>query len=868
MERYCNPDNVIDSDMRRDLYASDAPVYSNSFFKEMAMVVKRQVSLAFRDSEFVVTGLTQAFLVGVFLGSLFFQLNPQLPTSVDDDQGPALDRFGVLFNSMIHCALAGASQIPIVLSHRPVFYKQSDSFFFRTVNYVIAEALSVLPMATIESTLLSVTVFWIAELVPWGENSQTGAPSDVGGCFMLYWLLMLALNVSVGAFLRALASLSSSSSIGQVFSGLTVASICVFSGYILTYDTIPPWFIWIYWLSPMAWGFHAGALVIFTSDAFTMEQQVYSLRLFGIERDTTYIWAGILWLIGYALVAYTASFLGYVYLRFDGGSGGGRMVDTDMEEGDDADLTEVERVWTERSASAIKNPSSDLEAGPVDQRNADTSAGKSALSKADFIPADLEFRDLWYSVKRPGDKRGTYSLSLLKGITGFAEAGTLTALMGSSGAGKSTLMDVLALRKTGGRIEGEVLVNGRPQDKTTFSRIIGYVEQNDIHSPKATVHEALIFSAFLRQPSDIPRAEKQAFVERVIETLRLEPIRDRMIGFKSAGGLSTEQAKRLTIDGDQKKENDRKYDALVQRNMEERPETRFKSTYASTFVMQTEQLTLRWFRSYWRNPEYNTTRFAVAVIIALYFGIAFLQQGSNLDTSQDIQGIVGLLFMATNFMSVMSQNTAMPTVYIERAPFYRERAASYYGVAPVVIATTVSELPYIIAAGFVFCPIFYFIAGLWANAVAFFWFWGFYTLFNTLITFWGHLLSTALPNDQVANLLGAVIFSSWCFSCGLMIAIEDIPYFWQWYVYLNPLRYALNGIVVSQLACEDPLAEPASNPGCAVLESGQTAWEYTKDRFGYTADDTGFCLGACFGFTIGYRIISALCYKYVSYLKR
>ena len=40
-------------------------------------------------------------------------------------------------------------------------------------------------------------------------------------------------------------------------------------------------------------------------------------------------------------------------------------------------------------------------------------------------------------------------LELLKGITGHAQPGTLTALMGGSGAGKTTFMDVIAGRKVG-----------------------------------------------------------------------------------------------------------------------------------------------------------------------------------------------------------------------------------------------------------------------------------------------------------------------------------------------------------------------------------------------------------------------------------
>lgn len=42
---------------------------------------------------------------------------------------------------------------------------------------------------------------------------------------------------------------------------------------------------------------------------------------------------------------------------------------------------------------------------------------------------------------------------------------------------RSTLMDVIAGRKTIGRIEGEVFVNGKPKEQNTWSRIVGYVEQ-------------------------------------------------------------------------------------------------------------------------------------------------------------------------------------------------------------------------------------------------------------------------------------------------------------------------------------------------------------------------------------------------------
>lgn len=92
-------------------------------------------------------------------------------------------------------------------------------------------------------------------------------------------------------------------------------------------------------------------------------------------------------------------------------------------------------------------------------------------------------------------------LQLLVNVTGAFRPGVLTALVGVSGAGKTTLMDVLAGRKTGGHIEGRIYISGYPKNQKTFARISGYCEQNDVHSPCLTVHESLVFSAWLRLSS-------------------------------------------------------------------------------------------------------------------------------------------------------------------------------------------------------------------------------------------------------------------------------------------------------------------------------------------------------------------------------
>lgn len=99
-------------------------------------------------------------------------------------------------------------------------------------------------------------------------------------------------------------------------------------------------------------------------------------------------------------------------------------------------------------------------------------------------------------------------LQLLSNVSGVFRPHVLTALVGSSGAGKTTLMDVLAGRKTGGYIEGDIRISGYVKEQSTFARISGYVEQNDIHSPQVTVEESLWFSSSLRLPKGITKENR------------------------------------------------------------------------------------------------------------------------------------------------------------------------------------------------------------------------------------------------------------------------------------------------------------------------------------------------------------------------
>lgn len=99
-------------------------------------------------------------------------------------------------------------------------------------------------------------------------------------------------------------------------------------------------------------------------------------------------------------------------------------------------------------------------------------------------------------------------------------AGKLTALMGGSGAGKTTFMDVIAGRKTMGRHEGRIGVNGFEMQIASWSRTLAYVEQTDIHSPQLTVLESLIVSSELRLPRGTSEGARMNHVSNTLAMVR------------------------------------------------------------------------------------------------------------------------------------------------------------------------------------------------------------------------------------------------------------------------------------------------------------------------------------------------------------
>lgn len=360
------------------------------------------------------------------------------------------------------------------------------------------------------------------------------------------------------AFFRAIGALFTTFDGASKVSGFFINALIMYTGYMIQKPHMHPWFGWLYWINPLAYGFQAllssefhekyipcvGTNLVPFGPGYTDPQHQACTGVGGAVPGATYVtgdqylhslsyshshlWRsfGIVWAWWALFVVVTV----FATCKWQSPSESGASL-----------LIPRERLKQHQGQALVADEESQIkEKGSRSTSDSDAQDSNDLDAQLVRNTSVFTWKNLSYTVKTPSGDR-----LLLDNVQGWVKPGMLGALMGSSGAGKTTLLDVLAQRKTEGTIHGSIMVDGRPLS-LSFQRSAGYCEQLDVHEPFATVREALEFSAVLRQPRHVPREEKLKYVDTIIDLLELHDIADTLIG-KVGAGLSVEQRKRVTI---------------------------------------------------------------------------------------------------------------------------------------------------------------------------------------------------------------------------------------------------------------------------------------------------------------------------------
>ncbi|KAG8075521.1 hypothetical protein GUJ93_ZPchr0006g42509 [Zizania palustris] len=532
---------------------STAKLLKASFDKEWLLIKRNSFVYIFKTIQLIIVAL---------IASTVF-LRTQMHTRSLDD---GFVYIGALLFSLIVNMFNGFAELSLTITRLPVFYKHRDLRFYPAWIFTLPNVILRIPFSIIESVVWVVVTYYTIGFAPEADR------------FFKQILLVFLIQQMAGGLFRATAGLCRSMIIAQTGGALVLLIFFVLGGFLLPKAFIPKWWIWGYWISPLTYGYNALAVNEFYAprwmNKFVIDNNGVPKRLgrvmlegANIFADKNWFWIGAAGLLGFTIFFNVLFTLSLVYLNplskpqaviseetakeVEGNEDARQTVRNGSTKSNGGNYKEMREM---RLSARLSNSSSNGVSRLMSIGSNEAAPRRGMVLP--FTPLSMCFDDVNYYVDMPAEMKhqGVTDdrLQLLREVTGSFRPGVLTALMGVSGAGKTTLMDVLAGRKTGGYIEGDMRISGYPKNQATFARISGYCEQNDIHSPQVTVRESLIYSAFLRLPEKIGDQEitddiKIQFVDEVMELVELDNLKDALVGLPGITGLSTEQRKRLTI---------------------------------------------------------------------------------------------------------------------------------------------------------------------------------------------------------------------------------------------------------------------------------------------------------------------------------
>ena len=445
--------------------------------------------------------------------------------------------------------MGSIASIPQVVEERRIFYHQRAAHFFRTIAFFLSTLVVDVPQTCIESFVFSTIVFWMT-----GMNTNTESIGFQMGQYMLYFFIIFLTSLAAKQWCRV--SAACTPNLGFA-SSLAPAVLCIwllFAGFLIPRQTIPIYWKPVNWISTFRYTFEAlsiNELQHFETDTSNGGPYINGtdiLRSFGLNQSTAWLYSDIVILFAFYVFFCVITFLCLKYLNFMTQTAPpmfkedfNRLVNSNPITGQlTKDHSEKDPLIVDGDALSVNGGSGAINSAgggyQLEQRQGKT------LAFYDLSYTVTLGRNLVQKIRRvPAVEK-----QLLFNIAGYAEPYKMVALMGASGAGKTTLLDVLAQRKTGGIVQGHILIDGYPKDQY-YNRLVGYVEQSNVFLPTLTVIETILFNATMRLPPSIPLSEKKQRALEVMRSIGLSHVANRPVGAVETGGLSPELRKKLSI---------------------------------------------------------------------------------------------------------------------------------------------------------------------------------------------------------------------------------------------------------------------------------------------------------------------------------
>ncbi|GAV60150.1 ABC_tran domain-containing protein/ABC2_membrane domain-containing protein [Cephalotus follicularis] len=224
-------DSTDDGDIERYYVEDNKGSYTNSRFKEVLILSQRFSNKICREKQHFAARTIQALLAGIVLGTIFMNaFNASKSVKIQK-------QIGFFAFSLTFLMSSTAEGLPIYLHERRIFLRETSRGAYRVSSYVVANALVFFPFLLTVALLYTIPVYWLV-----------GLRREMEG-FLYFSLVVYMVVLMSNSFVACFSALVPNFIMGTSLMAGVMGSFFLFSGYFVSKEDIPSYWLVFHYLS-------------------------------------------------------------------------------------------------------------------------------------------------------------------------------------------------------------------------------------------------------------------------------------------------------------------------------------------------------------------------------------------------------------------------------------------------------------------------------------------------------------------------------------------------------------------------------------------------------------------------------------------